>query len=147
MGESRAERYGRNVSDRAYHALRSFYDLFDRRDIDALRAAFRSDAVLRDHRHMSSWGGTPEDWSAMVEGWWSLLPDGRVLRVEPVRVSRTRNVHAVTTGGTDSITGGQAEFSFYVVVELDDDGLIASCDFFDDEAGALEHFERSASAT
>lgn len=122
-------------------ALRAFYDLWDRRDMDGLMRRFHPAAVLRDHRAMASWGGTPEDWRAMVEGWWSVLPDGRVVRVAVLRAAGSLNAHAVTTAGTDSISGGPAEFEFFVVADVED-GLITSCDFFDDEAAAIDHFEQ-----
>ena len=130
------------MPDRVAAQLRSFYDLlWERRSIDALLAYFHPEATLRDHRHMSSWGGTPQDWRTVVEGWWSLLPDGRVERLESLRTSGARNAHVVTVAGTDSITGGPAEFEFHAVVEMAD-GLVAACDFFDDEASALEYLDR-----
>lgn len=131
------------MSDEVAGRLRSFYDLLWRqRDMDDVMAYFHPDAVLRDHRHMASWGGTREDWGTMVEGWWSLLPDGRVERVEVLRAAGGRkNAHVVTVTGTDSITGGPAEFEFYAVTELAD-GLVTATDFFDDEASALEYFDR-----
>ena len=109
--------------------------------MDALMARFDPDAVIRDHRHMSSWGGTREDWARMVEGWWSIVPDGRVRRVELLRAADGRNAHVVTVAGTDSITGGPAEFEFYAVTELAD-GLVTATDFFDDESSAVAYFDR-----
>jgi ketosteroid isomerase-like protein len=129
------------VPDDVHPALRAFYDLFDRRDLDRLLAYFHSDAVLRDHRYMSSWGGTREDWATMVEGWWSMMPDGRIVELEVLRAAPGRNLHVVTIAGTDSIAGGPAEFRYVLVTEFAD-GKVTACDFFDDEAQALEYFDR-----
>jgi len=122
--------------------LRSFYDLmWEQRSMEGLLAYFHPDAMLRDHRHMASWGGTPQDWRTMVEGWWSLLPDGRLKRLESLRASGRRNAHTVTVAGTDSITGGPAELEFHAVIEMAD-GLVIACDYFDDEASALKYLDR-----
>ena len=131
------------MSRDALALLRSFYDLFDRRDLDALLAYFRPEAVFRDHRRMPSWGGAPSDWAAMVEGWWSMLPHGHVAKLDVLRADRDRNAHVVTVAGTDSITGGPAEFEFFVVCELAG-RLVTAVDFFDDEASAIEYYDRLA---
>jgi ketosteroid isomerase-like protein len=124
------------MSERLTAALRAFYDLFDLRDRSRLLAHFHPDAVLRDHRSMASWGGTRENWGDMVAGWWSIIPDGSVEEIVVLRQGQGSNAHAVTIAGTDSITGGRAEFEYFVVVTVEG-GLVRTSDFFDDEASAL----------
>ena len=130
------------MSDELTATLRAFYEMFDQRDKSALLAYFHPDAVLHDHRHMASWGGAPEEWAEMVEGWWSLIPDSQVEEVKVLRSEPGRHLHYVVFGGRDSVTGGRAEFEFFAVSTLRD-GLVATTDFFDDEASATEHFDRS----
>ena len=107
----------------------------------AMLAAFRPDAVLHDYRQIGTWGGTPQDWRSLIEGWWEMLPDSRMDGVRLLRAEGDRLLHVAVSRGTDSVSGGTAEFEFFAVIVLDD-GLIAMCDFFDDEASAVEHFER-----
>ena len=130
------------VDERVAAALREFYELCDTRDKEAVLARFAPGAVLRDHRPLGTWGGSPEEWLTMVEGWWTLIPDVHNVVVDVLRTEPNRNLHEVVFGGMDNLTGGLAENHFFAVSITTADGLIATTDFFDDEASATAHYER-----
>lgn len=122
--------------------LQRFYDRWAARDMDALLAFFDPAAVIRDQRHMASWGGTREDWRTLMETWWELIPDGRLVELDVLVASDRHVLHFTRYQGTDSITGGPAEVAFYLVSRHDSDGRLLALDFFDDESSARDHLGR-----
>jgi ketosteroid isomerase-like protein len=132
-----------SVPDEATTLVQMFYAAFERRSIDEMMVFFAPDAVFRDHRPMASWSGTGDDYARMIKGFWELLPDGRVVRLDVLRAQEGLIAHGVLIGGTDTISGGYADVEFFCVTQ-NDGGPVKATDFYADEASAIARFEELA---
>ena len=121
-------------------ALRVFwFDLFNSRAMDEMRARFHPDYEQVDHRALTVSGGDRDEWAAWTRTWWEMVPDLVVREFEVLAEEGEHVAYLIVFAGHDAVTGGDMSGAFYVVGRYVD-GQARRTELFDDRAAALARF-------
>ena len=115
-------------------------DLYNRRAMAEMLAVLHPDYRQRDHRLLAMPVETHDDWRAMMESWWELVPTLRVSEAPLLAGDEQRWLCALRFEGGDPFGGGASEWVMYVVSSAAPDGRTVTADIFEDRGEAEAFF-------
>ena len=134
------------MSPLAERLRRFWFELWNRRALEDIRAEFHPDYRRVDHRSLTESGTSRADWEELSRSWWEISPDVAAVEFEALAEEPGHIVYYVLFRGHDAVSGGPLEMPFYVVNQMRD-GLFLTADVFDDRDAALACFAARAGTT
>ena len=116
-----------------------WFDLWNRRAVDEMRARFHPDYEQVDRRPLTDSGSDLEEWVAWTRAWWEMVPDIAVRELELLAEEGEHVAYLIVFAGHDAVSGGDLSGAFYVIARFSD-GRIVSTELFEDRGATLARF-------